>query len=149
VGGAVDHRHHGAVLAGDIDETVRAELERMRRDVGPQIDVADVGAFVQIDDAEQMTGIGIAAVDAVTEDRHVGEAGFRQHEQLVHRALKTLEHDLGLVAHRIEKQDLCPHLVDRDQSARAACLGHCSVLPLLPRIVGADCIASRGRNPSG
>ena len=39
---AVDHRDHRAVLAGDVDQPVGAELERMRRDIGAQVDVADM-----------------------------------------------------------------------------------------------------------
>jgi hypothetical protein len=81
-------------------------------------------ALGEVDDAEQMAGIGIAAVDAVAEDRHIGEARLRHHQQFVHGAGKILEHDLGLVARRIEEQDLRPHLVDRDQSARAVRRGH-------------------------
>jgi hypothetical protein len=91
-----------------------------------------VRALGEVDDAQEVAGIGIAAVDAVAEDRHIGKAGLRHHQQFVHRARKTLEHDLRLIAHGIEEQDLRPHLVDRDQSARAACLGHRSVLPAHP-----------------
>ena len=87
----------------------------MGRDQGPQIDVAGTRAALEIEDEQQMARVGIAAVDAVAEDRHVGDAGFRQHQQLVHGARKAVEHDLGLVADRIEEQDLRPHLVDPDQ----------------------------------
>ena len=52
----------------------------MRRDVGPQIDGVDMGALVQIEHTEVMLRIGIAAVNAVAEDRHIGATGFRHHE---------------------------------------------------------------------
>jgi hypothetical protein len=42
-------------------------------------------------------GFGIAAVDAVAEDRNVGEADVRHHQQFVHRMGQIVEHDLGLV----------------------------------------------------
>ena len=64
----------------------------MRRDVRPQIDVADMSALVQIDDRQQMARIGIAAVNAVAENRHIGQPGFRHDEQFVHGARKTVEH---------------------------------------------------------
>ncbi len=127
---AVDHRHHGAVLAGDVDQAVRPKLERMRRDVGPQVDVADMRALVQIDDAEQMARVRVTAVDAVAEDRHVGKAGLRHHQQFVDGTRKAVEHGLGLVGLRVQEQDLRAHLVDRDQSARA--LAHREFLRPVP-----------------
>ena len=114
VGLAVDHRDHRAVLAGDVDQAVGPELERMRGDIGPQIDGGDMRALVQIENAEMMLRVGIAAVNAVAEDRHIGEAGFRHDEQFVHGSRKAVEHDLGRIGRGIEKQDFCPHLVDRD-----------------------------------
>jgi hypothetical protein len=116
VGLAVDHRHHRRVLAGDVDEAVRPELERVRRDIGPQVDGGDMRALVQIEDAQIVLRIGITAVDAVAEDRHVSHAGFGDDEQLVHGFRKAVEHDLGLVGLGIEEQNFCSHLVDRDQS---------------------------------
>jgi len=41
----------------------------MRRDIGREVDIADMGALFEIDDAEKMSRIGIATVDAVAEDR--------------------------------------------------------------------------------
>ena len=38
VGRPIDHRHDRPVLAGDVDESVGPELERVRRDIGAQID---------------------------------------------------------------------------------------------------------------
>ena len=130
--GAVDHRDDGAVLAGDVDQAVRSESQRMRRDVGTQIDVADMGALFQVDDAQEVARIGIAAMDAVAEDRHIGKAGLRHHEQLVYRAGKAVQHDLSFESHGIEKQDLCADLVDGDDSARAVwARGHLLIsLPL-------------------
>ena len=75
----------------------------MWRDTGPQIDVADMSAFLEVDDAEEMTGIGIAAVDSVAEDRHVGLAGLRNHEQFVHGARKiTRVLILRLIGRRVK-----------------------------------------------
>ena len=88
----------------------------MRRDIGPQIDGGDMGALVQIEDAKQMLRIGIAAVDAVAEDRHIGQAGLRHDEQFVHGAGKAVDHDFGLVGDGIEEQNLAAHLVDRDHA---------------------------------
>ena len=105
----------------------------MWRDTGPQIDVADMRAFLEVDDAEEMTRIGIAAVDSVAEDRHVGEAGFRDHEQFVNGARKIIEYDLGLVGRGVEEQDFRPHLVDRDHSPCAACVGHRTGMSLFLR----------------
>ena len=85
IGLAVDHRHHRRVLAGDVDEAVGPELERVRRDIGTQIDGGDMGALVQIEHAQMMLRIGIAAVNAVAEDRHIGHAeaaGFRHDQQV-------------------------------------------------------------------
>jgi hypothetical protein len=46
-------------------------------------------ALLKIDDAKEMTRIGIAAVDTVAEDRHISEVGIRHHEQFVHSAGKS------------------------------------------------------------
>ena len=86
---AVDHRNHRAVFAGDVDKSVGAELQRMRRDVRAQVDDRRVRAIVEIDDAEQVAGIWIAAVDAVAENRHVGAARSRAPQQLVDGALEA------------------------------------------------------------
>ncbi len=124
MGSAIDHRHDGAVLAGDVDQSVGTKSQRVRGDVGPQVDVPHVLAVDQIEDAEEMPRIRIAAVNTVAEDRHVGETGFRDHQQLVHVARKPVEHNLGRVGRWIEKQDLAAHLVDRDQPARTVCFSH-------------------------
>ena len=76
-----------------------------------------------IEHAQQMLRIGIAAVDAVAEDRHVGASGFRHDEQFVHGLRKAVDHDLRRVGRGIEKQDLGAHLVDRDHAVLYAC--HC------------------------
>jgi hypothetical protein len=122
VGLAVDHRHHRAVLAGDVDQPVGPELERVRGDIGPQIDGGDMGALMQIEHAEQMLRVGITAMDAVAEDRHISHAGLRHHEQLVHRARKAVDHHLGLIGRGIEEQHLAAHLVDCDHSV--FCVSH-------------------------
>ncbi len=96
----------------------------MRRDIGRKVDIADMGALFEIDDAEQMSRIGIATVDTVAEDRHIGEPGMRHDEELVHRAGKTVQHHLGLETDGIEKQNFCADLVDRDHSARGLCIRH-------------------------
>src|SRR5207245_2867574 len=82
------------------------------------------GTSREVDDAQEMAGIGIATMNAVAEYRHVGEAALRYDEQFVHRAGKIVEHDLRLVARGIEKQDFRPHFVDRDHPARAARIIH-------------------------
>ena len=84
----------------------------MRRDIGAQIDRSDMGALVQIEDAEVMLRIGIAAVNAVAEDRHISEAGFRHHEQLVYGAREVIDHDFRRKVLRIEEQDFGANLVD-------------------------------------
>ena len=117
VGRTVDHRNHSAVLTRDVDQAVGREPQRMRRDIGPEVDVTDMGALLEIDDTQKMTWIGIAAVDTVAEDRHISEVGIRYHEQFVHRAGKIFQHDLRLIGNWIEKQNFCAHLVDRDHSA--------------------------------
>ena len=89
----------------------------MRRDMGREVDIADMGALFEIDDAEKMSRIGIATVNTVAEDRHIGEASIRHDEELVHRAGKTVQHHLGLETDGIEKQNFCADLVDRDHSA--------------------------------
>src|SRR5207253_9939389 len=82
-------RHHGAVLARDVDQAVGPAPQRMRRDIGPQIDVADMRTLCQVDDGDQMAGIGIAAMDAVAEDRNIGKPSPRHHQQSVHGARKA------------------------------------------------------------
>jgi hypothetical protein len=119
----VDHCDDGAVLAGDVDHAIWCESERMRRDIGREVDIADMGALFEIDDAEKMSRIGIAAVDTVAEDRHIGEASIRHDEELMHRAGKTIQHHLGRETDGIEKQNFCAHLVDREHSARGVCVG--------------------------
>jgi len=89
----------------------------MWRDIGPEVDITNIGALLEIDDAKKMTWIGIAAVNTVAEDRHISETGIRHHEQFVHSAEKVFQHDLCLIGHWIEKQNFCAHLVDRDHSA--------------------------------
>jgi len=64
-----------------------------------------------------VTRIGVAAMNAVTEDRHIGKSSLRHHEQFVHRAGEAVQDGLGLEGHGIEEQDLGADLVDRDQSA--------------------------------
>ena len=120
----IDHHDCGAVFAGDVDQPVGAELERVRRDVRTQIDSRDMGAFAQVEHAEQMLRIGIAAVDAVAEDRHIGHAGLRNDEQFVDRLGEAVDHDFGRVGDGIEKQHLAAHLVDRDDAL--FWVGHCS-----------------------
>jgi len=73
----VDDRDDGAVLASDVDHAVGGESERMRRNVRNEVDIADMGALLKVDDGKKVTRIGIAAVDAVAEDRHIGEASIR------------------------------------------------------------------------
>src|SRR5262245_46856603 len=77
----------------------------MRRDMGPDVDITNMGALLEIDDAKKMTWIGIAAVDTVAEDRHISEVGIRHHEQFVNRAGKIFQRDLCLIGNWIEKQN--------------------------------------------
>jgi hypothetical protein len=116
IGLAIDHRDDRAVLAGNIDQPVGPELERVRGNIGTQVDRADMRAFVQIENAQGMLRIGIAAVNAVAEDRHVGEAGLWNNKQFVHRARKAVDHHLGLIGRGIEEQDFPAHLVDCNHS---------------------------------
>ena len=95
----------------------------MRRDIGGKVDVADMRALGEIDDAERMARMRVPAVDAVAENRHIGKPGFRHQQELMHGALKAVEHGLCLECLRIEKQDFGAHLVDGDHSM--ACSAHC------------------------
>src|SRR4029077_18593571 len=78
----------------------------------------------------RVAGVGIAAVNAVAEDRHIGAALLGQHQQFVHGALEAIEHGLNRVADGIEEEDLGPHLVDRDQAARVHALA-----PIAPAVI--------------
>ena len=75
-----------------------------------------------------MLRVGIAAVNAVAEDRHIshgGQAVALGHDQeLVHGALEVIEHDFGIIGLGIEEQDLRAHLVDRDQALRILFIAH-------------------------
>jgi len=75
----------------------------MRGDVGPQIDGGEQGALFEVEHTKPMLRIGIAAVDAVAEDRHVRHPGLRHDQQLVHGAREAVDHHLGLVSRRVEK----------------------------------------------
>src|SRR5271163_4352503 len=70
-----------------------------------------------------MLRMRIAAMNAIAEDRHIGEAGFRHDEQFVHRFRKAVDRHLGGIGLRIEKQNLGSHLVDRDHAVFNACHG--------------------------
>ena len=118
VRGGVDDRDDGAILAGDVDHAVGRESERMRRNVRCEVDIADMGASLQVDYAKKMTRIGIAAMDSVAEDRHIGEPRLRQDQKLVHRAGKAVEYNLGCKTDGVKKQNFCADLVDRDHSVR-------------------------------
>src|SRR5262249_13893483 len=83
-----------------------------------------MGAHGEVDDAKHVPGIGVAAVYSVAEDWHIGEAGVRHYEQLMHRAGKAFEHDFRLIGNGIEKQHFRAHLVDRDHPARVFSAGH-------------------------
>jgi hypothetical protein len=76
IGRMVDHRDRSAILARDVDQAVRREPQRMRRDIGPEVDITNMGALLEIDDAKKMTWIGIAAVNTVAEDRYISEVGI-------------------------------------------------------------------------
>src|SRR5262249_32303470 len=65
----VNDRNHGAVFASDVDQSVGAQLQGMRRDVWAQVDIDGMRALFEIDDAEQMAGIWVTAVDPVAENR--------------------------------------------------------------------------------
>ena len=75
---------------------------------------------MQIEDAQMMLRVGIAAVDAVAENRHIGHgglaAGLRHDQQFMHGAEKSVDHDFGLIGDRIEEQNFRSHLVDRDHA---------------------------------
>ena len=124
VGLGIDRGHHRTVFAGDVDHAVGAKPQRMRRAKRRQIDALDDFALDEIDDVERVTGIRIAAVNAVAVDRHIGAVGFRDHQQFVHRTLEAVEHGFRHVGLRIEKQDLAADLVDRDHAANVAGVGH-------------------------
>src|SRR5262245_12806116 len=120
----INDRDDRAILANDIDQTVKPELQRVQDNIRPEIDITDMGAHGEVDDAKHVAGIGVATVYSVAEDGHIGEAGVRHYEQLMHRAGKTFEHDFRLVGNGIEKQHFCADLVDRDHPARVFSAGH-------------------------
>ena len=74
---------------------------------------------LEIDDAQRVAGVRVAAVDAVAVDRHIGESGLGHDQQLVDGALETVEHLLRLVGRRIDEQDFGAHLVDADHPVRS------------------------------
>ncbi len=92
----------------------------MGGDVGAQIYILDQYALVEIDDAQRVTGMGIAAVNAIPVNRHIGAPCFRDDEQLVDGALESIKHFLCFKCCRIDKEDLGPHLVDSDHAVRIA-----------------------------
>ena len=77
----------------------------------------DKRALVQIEDAKMVLRVRIAAVDAITKDRHIGETGFRHDQELVHGARKAVDHGLGRIGLRIKEQDFRSYLVYRDHAA--------------------------------
>ena len=91
----------------------------MRRAAGPEVDRGEKRALLKIEHAKQVLRVGISAVDAVPENRNIGAAGFRHHQQLVHGLFEAVENHFGLVSDRVQEQHLAALLVDRDQSARA------------------------------
>ncbi len=84
----------------------------MRRDVGPEINVAEMLLFREVEDAQRMAGIGIATVDAVAIDRHIAEASFRHDKQFVHRALEAADLLADREGLRVEEKHFGAHLVD-------------------------------------
>ena len=79
IGLRIDHRDHRAVFASNVNQSIGAKPDRVRRDIGAKIDVACTLALEQVDYAQHVTGIWIAAVDAVAEDRYIGKSRFRDH----------------------------------------------------------------------
>jgi hypothetical protein len=65
--GPVDNSYDSTILAGYIDQIVGPESQRMWRREWPEIDIAHMGALDQIDDAQEMSRIRIAAMDPITE----------------------------------------------------------------------------------
>jgi hypothetical protein len=90
----------------------------MRRDIGPEVDITNMGALFEVDDGKEMARIGIAAVNTVAKNRHISEAGVRHHKQFMHCAGKIFQQGLRLIGNSIEKQYFCADLVDHDHSAR-------------------------------
>ncbi len=90
----------------------------MRRDIRMKIDGRNMRALMQIEHAELVLRIGIAAVNAVAEDRHIGQrrraVGFRHDQQFMHGTLEAVDNDFGCVGLRVEEQNFRAHLVDGD-----------------------------------
>ena len=101
----------------------------MRRDVRSQVDIADIFAAGEVNDAQCVAGIRVAPMDAVAIDRHVGKPGLRHDQQFVDRPLKSIEYFLRLVADRIDEQDFRAHFVDADHTVRISVSGHGSAAP--------------------
>ncbi len=70
----------------------------MRRNAGPQIDGGKESPLFEIEHAKQVLRIGISTMDAVSENRNIGSAGFRHHQQLVHGLFKAIESHFGFVS---------------------------------------------------
>jgi hypothetical protein len=129
----IDERDDSAVLAREVEQTVRPDLQPMRRDVGCQIDIGDVPLHRKIHEGEQVAGIGIAPMNAVAVDRHVGGRAVAVDQQLVRHPLEVVEDHAHRVADRIEKQHLAAHLVDGDE---AVCwFRHHCVLDFRPTLI--------------
>ena len=90
-------------------------------------------------------------MDAVAEDRHIGEAGFRHHQQFMHRARKSVDHDLGLIADRVRGTGLSLPSC-RPRSFHGGCRRRTSFsvflafVGLLPWIIEADRSAKIQKN---
>src|SRR5215467_1100693 len=78
-----------------------------------------------------MTGIWIAPVNPVAENRDAGHRRSRNDQELVRDARKIIEHAYRRVADGVQKNHLTAHLVDGDEAStpRQCCFHHLTCSP--------------------
>jgi hypothetical protein len=81
--GPVDDSHDNTVLTGYIDQIIGTEPQRRWRREWPKINIAHMDALHQINDADEISRIWIAAMDSITEDRHIGKSLLRHDKWLM------------------------------------------------------------------
>src|SRR5215470_606353 len=80
-----------------------------------------------------MTGIWIAPVNPVAENRDAGYRRSRNDQELVRDARKIIEHAYRRIADGVQKNHLAAHLVDGDETStpRQCCFHHLTCSPRL------------------
>src|SRR5882757_1336410 len=81
--GEIDKCDHATVLASDVEQAAWPDLEAVRRHVWRKIDVGHMPARLKVDDGQQMAGVGIAPMDAISVDRDVSGGRLRRDQELM------------------------------------------------------------------